>query len=158
MQSIAAGLAHALASIFGPRLDSFFACLAIFAFDSNTGTQLWAVELGTPVKSNPTIDEQPINDHWGLLLSTLVIDAQAGLMCACAGTSLDGSPGTGRLFLPTIGLRGRWSRKSAAEPRGYFLSSRTRAAGSPLPIHRKEATGSASAGQRNAIHRLRHRG
>ena len=76
----------------------------VFAFDANTGAQLWVVQLGTPIKSNPTIDDHPINDHWGIL-STPVIDAQAGVMYACTWTSPDGSPNRGQHFLQAIRLR-----------------------------------------------------
>jgi PQQ enzyme repeat len=76
----------------------------VFAFDANTGAQLWVVQLGTPIKSNPTIDDHPINDHWGIL-STPVIDTQAGVMYACTWTSPDGSPNRGQHFLHAIRLR-----------------------------------------------------
>lgn len=76
----------------------------VFAFDANTGTRLWMVQLGMPIKSNSSIDSHPINDHWGIL-STPVIDAAAGVMYPCVWTSVDGSPEKGQHFLHAISLR-----------------------------------------------------
>jgi len=76
----------------------------VFAFDANNGAQLWTVQLGTPIKSNKSIDEYLINDHWGIL-STPVIDTQAGVMYAGVWTSADGSPEKGQHFLHAIRLR-----------------------------------------------------
>jgi outer membrane protein assembly factor BamB len=76
----------------------------VFAFDANTGVQLWMAQLGTPINGDKSIDYYLINDHWGIL-STPVIDAQAGVMYACAWTSADGSPRQGQHFLHAIRLR-----------------------------------------------------
>ncbi|HXZ39963.1 MAG TPA: PQQ-binding-like beta-propeller repeat protein [Terriglobales bacterium] len=76
----------------------------VFAFDANTGAQLWMVQLGNPIQSDKTIDAYLINDHWGIL-STPVIDVSAGLMYVCAWTSVDGSPAKGQHYLHAIRLR-----------------------------------------------------
>jgi len=75
----------------------------VFAFDANTGARLWMVQLGTPIKSDSSIDEHPINEHWGIL-STPVIDVPAGVMYACVWSSVDGSPARGQHFLCAIRL------------------------------------------------------
>ena len=76
----------------------------VFAFDANNGAQLWMVQLGNPIQGDTTIDAYLINDHWGIL-STPVIDVSAGLMYACAWTSVDGSPAKGQHYLHAIRLR-----------------------------------------------------
>ncbi|MGA9679792.1 MAG: hypothetical protein WBR28_32465 [Mycobacterium sp.] len=76
----------------------------VFAFDANSGAQLWMVQLGTPINGNADIDAHLINDHWGIL-STPVIDAKAGVMYACAWISKDGTVGNSQHFLFAIGLR-----------------------------------------------------
>jgi hypothetical protein len=76
----------------------------VFAFDANTGAQLWMVPLGTPIKSTGAIDDHPINDHWGIL-STPVIDPAAGMLYACAWISQDGTWQNGQHFLHAIRLR-----------------------------------------------------
>jgi PQQ enzyme repeat len=76
----------------------------IFAFDANTGAQLWMVQLGTPIKGTTQIDAYLINDHWGIL-STPVIDTQAGVLYACAWISPDGTVSTARHFLCAVSLR-----------------------------------------------------
>lgn len=91
----------------------FIATMAnqVFAFDANTGAQLWMVQLGTPIKSSGQIDEHPINDHWGIL-STPVIDTVAGILYACAWISPDGTWGKGQHFLYAV----RLSDGSSAHP------------------------------------------
>lgn len=76
----------------------------VFAFDANTGTQLWMVELGTPINGSTKIDEYLINDHWGILF-TPVIDAAAGVLYACAWISHDGTSANGQHNLCAISLR-----------------------------------------------------
>ncbi len=75
----------------------------VFAFDANTGARLWMVQLGPPITGNTSIDAHLINDHWGIL-STPVIDVQAGVMYACVWTSANGSPANGQHFLHAIRL------------------------------------------------------
>lgn len=75
----------------------------VFAFDANTGARLWVVQLGMPIKGTPSIDAHLINDHWGIL-STPVIDLQAGLLYACAWKSPDGSAQSGRHYLHALRL------------------------------------------------------
>jgi hypothetical protein len=75
----------------------------VFAFDAQFGIQLWMVQLGMPIKSNTQIDEHLVNDHWGIL-STPVIDLQAGLIYACAWTSPDGTPQSGQHCLHALRL------------------------------------------------------
>ena len=76
----------------------------IFAFDANTGTKLWMVQLGTPIRGNKKIDAYLINDHWGIL-STPVIDDKAGVMYACAWISPDGSVDKSQHYLHAVRLR-----------------------------------------------------
>jgi PQQ enzyme-like repeat protein len=76
----------------------------VFAFDANTGARLWVVQLGTPIQGNTSIDSHMINDHWGIL-STPVIDTQAGVLYACAWTSVDGSPDNGQHYVHAIKLQ-----------------------------------------------------
>jgi outer membrane protein assembly factor BamB len=76
----------------------------VFAFDANDGVRLWMVQLGSPIKGTSRIDAHLINDHWGIL-STPVIDVQAGLMYVCAWTSGSGSPDSAQHLLHAIRLR-----------------------------------------------------
>jgi len=76
----------------------------IFAFDANTGNRLWMVQLGTPIKGTRNIDGYLINDHWGIL-STPVIDQQAGILYACSWISSDGSVDNAQHFLHAIRLQ-----------------------------------------------------
>jgi PQQ enzyme repeat len=75
----------------------------VFAFDANTGMRIWMVQLGPPIKSNTGIDEHLVNDHWGIL-STPVIDVQAGLLYACAWISPNGTPQSGQHLLHALRL------------------------------------------------------
>jgi outer membrane protein assembly factor BamB len=75
----------------------------VFAFDANNGAQLWMKELGTPIQSNGQIDEHPINDHWGIL-STPVVDTEAGILYACAWISTDGNWKNGQHFVCALRL------------------------------------------------------
>jgi hypothetical protein len=75
----------------------------VFAFDVDTGAQLWMIQLGAPIKGNTSIDSHMINDHWGIL-STPVIDAQAGVMYVCSWISSDGSVARAQHFVHAIGL------------------------------------------------------
>jgi hypothetical protein len=74
---------------------------SIFAWDADTGETLWQKVLGKPVdsktakrivKGNPVndIDSHNINLNWGIL-STPVIDRDAGVLYACAWVSDDGT-------------------------------------------------------------------
>jgi PQQ enzyme repeat len=83
----------------------------VFAFDANTGAQLWVVQLGMPIKGTQSIDAHLINDHWGIL-STPVVDLQTGILYACAWTSPNGSAQSGRHFLHAL----RLSDGGAAHP------------------------------------------
>lgn len=76
----------------------------VFAFDANSGARLWLVQLGTPINGSASIDAHLINDHWGVL-STPVIDVQAGLMYLCTWTSANGSADTGRHVVHALRLR-----------------------------------------------------
>jgi hypothetical protein len=75
----------------------------VFAFDANSGAQLWMKQYGTPINGSADIDEHLINEHWGIL-STPVIDAHAGVMYACIWTSNNGSYKNGQHFLHAIRL------------------------------------------------------
>lgn len=76
----------------------------VFAFDIDTGAQLWTVQLGNPIQGTQSIDSYLINDHWGIL-STPVIDANAGVMYVCSWISPDGSVGKAQHFLHALSLR-----------------------------------------------------
>jgi len=76
----------------------------IFAFDANNGARLWMVQLGTPIKGTKSIDGYLINDHWGIL-STPVVDIQAGVLYACSWISTDGSVAKAQHYLHAIRLR-----------------------------------------------------
>ncbi|MGC9944939.1 MAG: PQQ-binding-like beta-propeller repeat protein [Bryobacteraceae bacterium] len=76
----------------------------VFAFDANTGAQLWMVQIGTPINGAKKIDGYLINDHWGIV-STPVIDTAAGVMYANAWISPDGTWENGQHNLCAISLR-----------------------------------------------------
>lgn len=84
----------------------FLATMAnhVFAFDIDTGTQLWTIQLGNPIQGTQSIDSYLINDHWGIL-STPVIDATAGVMYVCSWISADGSVAKAQHFLHALSLR-----------------------------------------------------
>ncbi len=73
----------------------------IYAFDAQTGSQLWQKSLGIPIKSSPAIDSHPINDHWGIL-STPVIDVATGTMYSVAWISPDGTVAKAQHYLCAI--------------------------------------------------------
>lgn len=75
----------------------------VYAFDANTGDQIWMRELDHPVTGGTAIDMHVINDHWGIL-STPVIDSETATLYAVAWTSPDGSPANAQHFLYAIGL------------------------------------------------------
>jgi hypothetical protein len=70
----------------------------IYAWDADTGEQLWHATLGEPIdgrkainaKGENEIDTHNVNIKWGIL-STPVIDRQAGVLYACAWLSPDHS-------------------------------------------------------------------
>ena len=76
----------------------------IYAFDAETGAEQWRTNLGRPIKGEISIDMHGINILWGIL-STPVIDAEAGVVYACAWISPDGHPQSGQHFLAAVNLR-----------------------------------------------------
>jgi hypothetical protein len=76
----------------------------VYAFDAETGGELWMRELAPPVTGDPAIDMHMINDHWGVL-STPVIDRDTATMYAVAWTSDDGSVARAQHFLYALSLR-----------------------------------------------------
>ena len=102
----------------------------VFAFDAHSGIQLWMVQLGTPIKSNTQIDQHLVNDHWGIV-STPVIDLQAGLIYACAWTSPDGTPQSGQHCLHALRLA---DGSAAHQP--VNLEAVTSNPGHGLPVRR----------------------
>jgi hypothetical protein len=76
----------------------------VFAFDAQTGAQLWMVQLGTPIKSTPAIDIHLTNEHWGIL-STPAIDVTTHVMYVCTWSSPDGSAKKASHALHAIRLR-----------------------------------------------------
>jgi hypothetical protein len=75
----------------------------VLAYDADSGQLLWSVNLGTPIKSTPSIDIHMINDHWGIV-STPVIDPAAKILYACVWTSSNGISSSGQHFLHAISL------------------------------------------------------
>jgi outer membrane protein assembly factor BamB len=73
----------------------------VWAFDANSGKQIWKASLGKPINSTKQIDGWLINDHWGIL-STGVIDA--GVLYCVAWISGDGSAKKGRHSLFKVRL------------------------------------------------------
>ena len=53
----------------------------VFAFDANTGQQIWHTNLGPSIQGTADIDVHTVNDHWGVL-STPVI--HNGVIYVCA--------------------------------------------------------------------------
>ena len=75
----------------------------VYAFDADTGAELWRRNLGRPITGTRQIDAFLINVAWGIL-STPVIDATARILYACAWISPDGSAARGRHFLAALHL------------------------------------------------------
>jgi hypothetical protein len=75
----------------------------IYAFDAETGAQIWRKFLGRPIASTRAIDGYLINVNWGIL-STPVIDEAAGIIYACAWISDDGTASKGQHFLVALKL------------------------------------------------------
>jgi outer membrane protein assembly factor BamB len=75
----------------------------VYAFDAQTGGELWRQNLGRPITGTKDIDEWLVNISWGIL-STPVIDEAAGILYACAWISPDGSWQKGQHFLAALRL------------------------------------------------------
>jgi hypothetical protein len=73
----------------------------IYAFDAETGAQIWGKFLGRPIAGTTAIDGHMTNVNWGIL-STPVIDEQEGIICACAWISEDGTALKGQHFLVAL--------------------------------------------------------
>ena len=73
----------------------------IYAFDAETGAQIWGRFLGRPIAGTRAIDGYLINVNWGIL-STPVIDEAAGIVYACAWISEDGTAAKGQHFLAAL--------------------------------------------------------
>jgi outer membrane protein assembly factor BamB len=76
---------------------------SVYAFDAQTGAQLWRTNLGRPIAGTKQIDAWLINIAWGIL-STPVIDEAAGILYACAWISPDGTAAKGQHFLAALRL------------------------------------------------------
>jgi hypothetical protein len=76
----------------------------VYAFDAQSGVQLWKTNLGKPITGTRDIDAFLINVSWGIL-STPVIDEAAGILYACAWISPDGTADKGQHFLAALRLR-----------------------------------------------------
>jgi hypothetical protein len=76
----------------------------VWAFEVETGAQLWMRTLGTPVNGTQAIDTYMINDHWGIL-STPVIDETSGTMYLVAWISSDGSVAKAQHYCYAISVR-----------------------------------------------------
>jgi len=115
----------------------------IYAWDADTGQQLWSKNLGMPINESPDIDMpatngHPINVKWGIL-STPVIDRAAGTLYACAWISTDksGKWQSGEHFLaaldivtgaikpgkPLLSLQSQIYNPGSGQPVQKFLSS-----------------------------------
>ena len=62
----------------------------VYAWDADSGEELWKTNVGKPVTGSNDIDAYLVNITWGIL-STPVIDRQAGVLYACAWVSADGT-------------------------------------------------------------------
>ena len=76
----------------------------VWAFDVDTGAQLWMRALGTPITGTEAIDTYMINDHWGIL-STPVIDETSGTMYLVAWISPDGWVAKAQHYCYAISVR-----------------------------------------------------
>lgn len=75
----------------------------VWAFDADSGAQLWKRTIGPPVNGTKPIDMYLINDHWGIL-STPVIDEATATMYLVAWISPDGSVGEAQHFCCAISV------------------------------------------------------
>jgi len=77
----------------------------VYAWDADSGEQLWKTNLGTPINGTQQIDSHNINVKWGIL-STPVIDRAANALYACAWVSPDhsGNWQTGHFFVAALDL------------------------------------------------------
>jgi hypothetical protein len=62
----------------------------VYAWDADTGEEIWKTQLGPSVKGSMDIDAHDINIRWGIL-STPVIDEPSGRLYVCYWASGDGS-------------------------------------------------------------------
>jgi hypothetical protein len=76
----------------------------VYAFDAQSGAQLWKTNLGRPITGTRDIDAFLINVAWGIL-STPVIDETAGILYACAWISPNGTAGKAQHFLAALRLK-----------------------------------------------------
>ena len=83
----------------------------VYAFDAQTGNELWKTNLGRPIVGTRQIDAWLVNVAWGIL-STPVIDEAAGILYACAWISSDGTAASAKHFLAAL----RISDGSLARP------------------------------------------
>ena len=83
----------------------------VYAFDAQTGGELWKTNLGRPIVGTRQIDAWLVNVAWGIL-STPVIDKAAGILYACAWISSDGTAASAQHFLAAL----RISDGSLAHP------------------------------------------
>ena len=92
----------------GKLHDVLYVCTManqVWAFDANDGSQLWAnpVSLGTPIRSNHSIDLWGINIAWGIL-STPVIDVDTQTMYVVNWSSPDHRPINGTFALHALNI------------------------------------------------------
>ncbi|HZR20567.1 MAG TPA: hypothetical protein VFE51_25015 [Verrucomicrobiae bacterium] len=75
----------------------------IYAWDADSGIELWKTFLGMPIQGTSAIDAHNTNVRWGVL-STPIIDRAAGALYACAWISADktGNWQTGQHFLAAL--------------------------------------------------------
>jgi outer membrane protein assembly factor BamB len=90
----------------GPIHDMIFQASmgnTVYAFDAQTGAELWKTNLGRPIAGSKQIDAWLVNISWGIL-STPVIDEAAGILYACAWISPDGTAAKGQHVLAALRL------------------------------------------------------
>jgi hypothetical protein len=114
----------------------------VYAWDADTGEQLWKTNLGLPIvgktgydpaKNQNVIDAHWININWGIL-STPVIDRAAGALYACAWISPNAGDGgkwtTGQHYLVALDI------VTGAVRRRVLLDGATYDPGNGLPVQR----------------------
>lgn len=75
----------------------------VYAWDADSGEQLWMTNLGKPVNGSNEIDAYLINVHWGIL-STPVIDAAAGRLYLCYWSSVSGDWKDGHHYFASLDI------------------------------------------------------
>ncbi|EEA03948.1 Pyrrolo-quinoline quinone [Burkholderia sp. H160] len=94
------------AHIAGGTHDTIFQATmgnCVYAWDADTGAQLWRTHLGTPINESPAIDDHPINVLWGIL-STPVVDLSTNRLYVCYWSSQTGNWADGQHYLASLDI------------------------------------------------------